>query len=217
MEGVVEGAVGMVPVVGSPIASLLAVAMGWSLGKRTNAWLDELAETVEEMRKRLDGQPTVDELVNDDVFVDAVVNATRAAQGTHQKAKRDALRNGVYNSLGPDAPAVDEQVRFFRLIDEFSPAHLRLLRFLDDPSAVYESAGVEKPNLMMGGRSHLLEAVWPEFAGQRPWYDLLAADLERTHLVGASGLHVTMSGAGVWGSATSDLGKRFLTFITGSS
>jgi hypothetical protein len=67
------------------------------------------------------------------VFVDAVVNATRAAQATHQSEKLDALRNGVLHSLDEDAPTLDEQARFFRLVEQLTPAHLRMLRFLNDP------------------------------------------------------------------------------------
>ena len=41
--------------------------------------------------------------------------------------KFDALGNGVLGSIGPFAPSREEQTRFFRLVDQFSVAHLRLL------------------------------------------------------------------------------------------
>jgi hypothetical protein len=144
------------------------------------------------------------------------MNATRAAQSTHQQEKLDALRNGIVHSLGPDAPSVDEQARFFRLIEQFTPPHLRLLALLDDPAAVYEAAGITRQEFSMGGRSHIVEEL-PEFAGQRDWYDLLDRDLASTSLTRHGGLHVTMTGGGMWESATSALGKRFLAFISSDS
>jgi hypothetical protein len=67
---------------------------------------------------------------------------------------------------------------------------------------------------MMGGRSQLLEQSMPEFTGRRDWYDLLTGDLASASLlVGGGGLHVTMTGSGLWESSTSALGKRFLGFI----
>jgi hypothetical protein len=142
-----------------------------------------------------------------------VINATRAAQATHQQEKLDALRNGVLNSLGPDAPALDEQSRFFRLVEEFGVAHLTMLTFLHDPAGWFDTHGLEKQTYMMGGRGHLLEAAIPEFRDNRSWYDLLARDLDTAALT-QSNLHITMSGSGMWQSCTTPLGARFLAFIT---
>jgi hypothetical protein len=119
----------------------------------------------------------------------------------------------VLNTLGPDAPTLDEQARFFRLVEQFTPAHLRLLAFLDDPGAVFDAAGLARPVSMMGGRDSLLEQGVPEFAGRRDWYDLLHSDVTAAGLTDGSGLHVTMTGDGRWHPATSELGGRFLAFI----
>jgi hypothetical protein len=45
----------MVPVVGSPLAIAFALAMGWTYNRRMTAWLDELAEAVDELQERTDG------------------------------------------------------------------------------------------------------------------------------------------------------------------
>lgn len=210
-EALIEGSAGMVPVVGNPLAVAFAVALGWSYSRRMNSWLEELAIAVTELQEK-SGVCDYDELAENEAFVDAVVAATRASQATHDAAKLAALRNGVLNTLTPEAPAVDEQARFFRLVEQFTPSHLRLLRFLDDPGEFFDSLGIERPNLYMGGRSGLLEAL-PEFAGRRDWYDLLNADLAAAALTNHGGLHVTQTGASLWQPATSVLGKRFLAFI----
>lgn len=212
-EAAIEASAGMVPVVGSPLAVAFAVAMGWTYNRRMQAWLGELAAAVTELQERSDGL-SFDDLAQDEVFVDAVVNATRAAQATHDDEKLKALRNGVLNSISPDAPVVDEQHRFFRLIEQFTPAHLKLLSFLDDPGAALDRAGVPRPSLLAGGRGHLLEKAIPEFAGRRDWYDLLMSDLTAAGLHNGSGLHAVMTGQGVYAPSLSPLGERFLTFVT---
>lgn len=211
VEAVVEGAARIVPVAGGPLAVAFALAMGWTYNRRMTQWLDDLADAVSDLQERTDGL-SFQTLANDEGFVDAVVAATRAAQATHLDDKLQALRNGVLNSLGPDAPSLDEQARFFRLVDQFSPAHLRLLAFLDDPGHFFDEAEMPRPDFTMGGRSSLLEKL-PEFNGKREWYDLLSSDLASSGLTNHGGLHVTQTGGSLWQSGTSPIGKRFLAFI----
>jgi hypothetical protein len=65
----------------------------------------------------------------------------------------------------------------------------------------------------MGGRMSLIEAL-PEFAGRpREWIDLVAGDLASAALTNHGGLHVIRTGASLWQSATSPLGRRFLAFV----
>lgn len=212
-ETAVESAVGMVPIVGSPLARSFAIAMGWTYNRRMQQWLEDLADEVSKLQARTEGL-AFDDLANDEVFVDAVVNATRAAQATHQDEKLEALRNGVLHSLGADSPTIDEQSRFFRLVEQFTPAHMRLLAFLHDPGAIFDEAGIARPNLTMGGRSQLLEQALSEFKGRRDWYDLLTLDVTAAQLTNGGDLHVTQTGGSLWEPATSALGERFLKFIS---
>jgi hypothetical protein len=127
VEKAVEGGVGMVPIAGSPAAVAFAHWLGRARDRRMDEWLANVAEAINELQDTTDGWPAFEDLAEDDVFLDAVVNATRAAQATHRAEKFDALGNGVLGSIGPFAPSREEQTRFFRLVDQFSVAHLRLL------------------------------------------------------------------------------------------
>lgn len=212
LERTVEAGAGMVPIIGGPLAVALTVAMGWTYNRRMAEWMEDLAQAVTDLQERTD-HLSFEELAQDEDFVDAVVAATRAAQATRAQQKLDALRNGVLNALGPDAPSQDEQARFFRLVEQFTPAHLRMMTFLDDPGAVFDAMDLPRPNLLSAGRSALLE-VMPEFTGRRDWYDLLDRDLAAASLTNHGGLHAMQSGASLWNSATSTLGKRFLAFVS---
>lgn len=102
--------------------------MGHMYGRRMSAWLDDLAEVVNELQAR--ESVSLEELIGDEAFADAVVAASRAAQATHSDDKLLALKNGLRHSVGEEAPELDEQARFFRLVDEFTPSHLRVLKGL---------------------------------------------------------------------------------------
>ena len=212
VEKVVEGGVSMIPIAGGPAAVAFAYAVGQAHNRRMQSWLASLADAVSDLQTSQGGL-NINTLAEDDRFIDAVVSATRAAQATHDEDKLAALRNGVLNTLGPNAPTDDEQLRFFRFVEQLSPAHLRLLHYLHDPGAVFDKAGITRPNYISGGRGTLLEDGMPEFHGQREWYDLLFQDLSTAGLTNGS-LKGMQSGASLWQPATSPLGDRFLTFVS---
>jgi hypothetical protein len=181
-----------------------------SFNRRMDAWLADLAEAVSGLEDQLE------DLATDEVFIDAVVNASREAQATHQQENLEALRNGVLNSIAPDAPNIDEQARFFRLVGELSVAHLRLLRFLKNPGEEFDRAGQPRPKYSMVSMSQLLEEAIPTFDGQREWYDLLMSDLANAQLVRGdrNTLHTTTTGGVLTSQLTTGLGGRFLAFIS---
>ncbi len=213
-EAAVVGGVGAVPVVGSPLAAAFALALGWSYNRRMTAWLEDLAEAVDELQQQ--GTATLEDLVDDDVFLDAVALATRAAQATHQQEKLAALRNGVLHSVGPDAPRVDEQARFFRLLDELGPAHLLLLELFADPPGFYAARGIPMERSgFSSNRSQLIERGIPEMQGRSDWYALLFADLTAAAMLNGS-LGGMLSADGMWQPIATPLGQRFLAFISGA-
>ena len=207
-EKVIEGAVSMVPVIGGPLALVFATAVGWSLSRRTDQWLTELAKEVERLGLAFD------ELADEPAFVDAVVTATRAAQATHQEEKLRALRNGVLHSVGPEAPEFDEQARFFRLVEHFSPSHLELLTLFADPPGFYAARGIEaRSSGLSSNRSELIEGGIAGMAGKRDWYGLLFTDLAAAQLLSGT-LGGTMSADGMWQPIATPLAQRFLAFVS---
>jgi hypothetical protein len=131
-------------VVGSALAVTFVTALGWRLEQRREKWFTELAEGLEELRQRV-GDFTLEALLGNDLFTDAAVTATRTAEHTHQAEKIEALRNAVLNSVDPDAPDADTQEIILNLIDRFTPSHLRLVTFWDDPPAWFASHGIPQP------------------------------------------------------------------------
>ncbi|GLY20018.1 hypothetical protein Kisp01_70320 [Kineosporia sp. NBRC 101677] len=208
-KAVAEAAIGSIPLIGGPLAVALQYALGYRLADRQEAWLNDLAAKVDLLMPGLDWQ----ELVDEPPFVDAVVQATRAAAATSEQAKRQALRNGVLHVALGDAPTVDEQARFFRLVDEFTVAHMLLLDFFSEPRRAFADAGRAWPNFLSSSKKAVFkEMLSPSQARDDEWLDLIFADLERARLVNAS-FSAMSSAGGLEQSNTTPLGERFLAFI----
>jgi hypothetical protein len=213
VERIGEAAVGSVPLAGNALAVTLFTVLNWRLERRRDEWLTQLAEGVEELRERI-ADFDLETLAENDLFVDAVVTATRTIEHTHQEEKITALRNAVLNSVAPDAPDADTQAIFFSLVDRFTPSHLRLLTLWDDPPAWFSSHGLAPPqDVMAGSRTLTVEAGLPEMRGRKDFYGLIASELGAAGMLTAS-LSGMVTAPALMDRLTTDLGRQFVRFIS---
>jgi hypothetical protein len=102
---------------------------------------------------------------------------------------------------------------FLQFVDNFTSWHLRILKFFDDPQEWGKQHSVKFQELMAGALTNILNDAFPELGGRREFYDQVVRDLNTRGLLGIDSLHTTMTGRGLFGSRTTDLGKQFLKFI----
>lgn len=214
VERVTEAALGSVPLVGNALAVTFVTAFGWRLEERREKWFTQLAEGVEELRLRVDGL-NLEDLADNDLFVDAVVNATRTVEHTHQAEKIDALRNAVLNSVAPDAPDADTQTIIMNLIDRFTPSHLRLATLWDDPPGWFASHGIPQPQAaFITSRTVTVEAGLPEMQGRQDFYLLVANELSSAGLLTVATLKGNVQPPSLMSRLTTDFGRQFVRFIS---
>ena len=213
VERVAEAGLGSVPVLGNALAVTFVTAISWRLNQRREEWFTQLAEGVEELRQRFDGL-NLEDLPDNDLFVDAVVSATRTIEHTHQAEKIEALRNAVLNSIASDAPDADTQAIILNLIDQFTPSHLRLVTLWDDPPAWFASHDLPQPT---GGfatsRTVTVEAGLPEMRGRKDFYLLIANELAASGMLNAS-LTGMVQPPSLMSRLTTDFGRQFVRFIS---
>ncbi len=206
--------VSVVPAAGGPLQVAFENIFSSPIEKRKQAWLEQLAEVVTEIQKRVK-EITPEKLAQNEAFVTVAMQASQVAVRNHQQAKLEALRNAVLNSALPNPPQEDEQMIFLRLIDQLTPWHLRVLSLLNNPVEWMERNKVAYPGWGMGGVSTVIEHRLPDLRGQRDTYDQIVRDLQGEGLVGQGQFtHLTMTGSGMVESRTTDRGKRFIKFIT---
>lgn len=130
--------------------------------------------------------------------------------------KLKILREAVADPSRPHPPDDSLREMFAGWAERFTVWHVRLLALLDDPGAWFAARNRPFPAPSVGSLSGLVTDAFPQLRGHRDFYDLVAKDLWLAGLVNTDGLHTTMSGSGVAASRTTELGKRFLRFVTES-
>lgn len=203
-------AISAIPLVGGAFSIAFQEVMGRAYKEQLNVWLNSLANGLEELIERVDGL-TLDNLAENENFLDAVSAATFVATRTRKKEKIEALRNAVLNTAMNHSMEADKQGIFLQMIAELTPSHLLLLELLDNPPRYFERVGVEWPNIMFGGRSALVELVFPLWTSE--YYGQLVRQLRNNGLVSVDSLQGIVTGEGLTSRVTSNLGKEFLAFI----
>lgn len=126
---IIKIALAGVPLVGGPATELLGLLAGTVADRRDNWLRNEIAKVWEEIHTlRSDLEP--EQLAKDPQFVTAVVRATQVAVGTHKQEKLQMLRIALRRIGLGSAPGDDLQEIYFRLIDELTPSHVHVLKFL---------------------------------------------------------------------------------------
>lgn len=122
------------PAAAGPEGALMAPAAGgflqWIFDQpwkdRTAAWLDEIESSL----RRLEAQVSdfkLESLREDDRVLTLLAATSRAAVATHQKVKRDALRNLLINSILAPNPDEDLELSILAIVERLTPSHLAVL------------------------------------------------------------------------------------------
>lgn len=127
----IEGAAGMVPIVGGFLQSAVGATLSATEQRNLESWLHDLATIVDQLHAR-EGR-TTDQILGDPVFYEAVHRVTREAMGTMRPEKLEMLRQALRNSgsWSPIDPAMQRLV--LRTLDDLEPEHVRLLAFFVYP------------------------------------------------------------------------------------
>jgi hypothetical protein len=213
VHSAVRAAASAIPVIGGPAAELFNAIVAPPLERRREAWLERVADGVRELQDRVEGL-TPESLSANEVFVTSLLHATQIAGRTHEDEKLEALRNAVVSSALPGAPDEALQQMFLNYVDDFTPWHLHILNFFDDPGEWMRRKGVPLPGWQAGAPASVLEHCMPELAGRRGFYDTILASLEQRGLLGSGGIHTMTSGPGLFSSRTTTIGKEFLHFVS---
>lgn len=196
---------------GIPASELFASIVAPPIERRRNEWMEQVGSALQDLEKSRG--IVLEELGENDAFVDVVFQATKAALCCSHEEKRRALQNAILNSALPGTVDPDLQYLFVSYIDRFSGWHLRILKLFNNPEEWFVKHDIQPPRLSLGALSHLIENVFPALAGQREFYDLVWNDLNGAAFVDTDNLHVTMSGGGLVAGRTTEIGKLFLLFI----
>lgn len=202
--GLISAATNLVVPVGSVGAELYKIVIQSGFDRRVGEWREEVAAAIIELRDKFGQLP--EDLEKNEGLLDAVARAGVAAMKDHRREKWEMLHNALVNAALPNAPTDDLQQMFFRLVDEFSQTHVRMLRLL--------SGRVEDAYLNLGD---FMSKNLPQPTPEQTIIRIFLGDLDAKSVVEVPprGGHITDNVRGEI-SAT-DLGRDFLRFITAPS
>jgi hypothetical protein len=203
--------IGSIPLVGEAATELLNMLVTPPLEKRRREWMESVGEALRALEH--EGCVRLEDLQTNDVFIDTVMHASQTAVRNNQQEKIDALRNAVLNAALPNPPEESIQQIFLNYVDTFTVWHLRILRLFDDPKRWFKENG-RQSEFSVGSLSVVLIAAFPELDGRRYFNDLIVKDLYSTGLLGVETLYTMMSGSGLLAGRSTDIGKKFINFIT---
>ena len=206
---VIRGGLGAIPTAGGPLSVLYETVFSAPLDKRREQWLITLRVIVEELCSKVK-ELSPEKLSQNETFVTVCLHASNIAIRTHQEEKLNALRNAVFNTVKDADVDENKKLIFVRLIDVFTPLHLKVLVFLSNPGAILNelhSRNHTSTQTYYGGMRGIWEAAHPEYRGSDALIDIVMRDIY------ASGLSFRQEMAGYSDPLLSKLGIEFLSFI----
>jgi hypothetical protein len=161
--------------IGGPSVELFAAIFASPMEKRRDRWIAELYGRLIVLEQSLE------DLANNEVLISAFIQSSQVAMKTHQQEKLDALRNAVVNvALDID---IDESIQQWCIsqIEFFTPTHIRLLVFLDNPE---EFMRLRYPNLSATNAfSSEPEDIFPGLGNSVEFYNQVYQDLQSLGLL----------------------------------
>lgn len=215
--GLTKAVLSVVPAAGE-IFSLLVVP---PIQQRWEQWMKSVAEELSHIREKFDGFE-IRELARNEEFITTLLSATQIAVRNHDRDKIGALRNAVINcAIGPGIDS-DRQAIFLGYIDELTPLHLRVLKYLDAPKLWHSQQGTSFPeenfdfNIFI--HKDLPELQGPEGLGEKVIEDLIAKRLISVEINQPARVYEDPEDKRLMdhaerSSKTTLLGKKFLKFI----
>ena len=208
---IVKAGLGLIPVVGSASAELFTALITPPLEKRRDEWMTQVGERLQELAEQ--GRINLDDLQNDDGFIDLLMNASQAAIRNSQEEKKEALLNAVTNAALKLSPEEALQQVFVRWIDDFTVWHLRLLSLFQNPTEWGKRHKKQFASHGTHSLSLILEEAYPELKEERKLYEIVWRDLYQQGLFNTDKLNTIMTGGGLSQRRTTDAGNEFLLFI----
>lgn len=207
-----KGVLGAIPVVGSFAAEVFGLLVIPPLDKRRAEWMNEMAQKLKDLeeRKKIDFK----ELQNNDQFIDVVLQATTYALKTSEKEKITAFQNAITNTAVGVTPDKTISQIFLNQLDSFTVWHIKILKFIDDPRLWFQKANRTPPSFMAGSLSNILFEAYPELKDENDMVGVIWNDLRIAGLHGTGDLNTIMSEDGTLSSRTTNLGKKFLDYIS---
>ena len=202
MTEMAEKVIGTVPGANLVAAVLSPHFLVPAINRRRDEWLKELADDFD----RLSEECNVENVVRNEAFISASIQATRIALATHQEEKRQYLRNALLNiALGKGPDELRQQI-FLNAIEAFAPAHVKALDAIRLGRVPWD-----EHKIPLGQRNYgsAIEIFTPELKGEPSLMKAVLADLRNRGFSNLDRADYPFPEGGL----VTNLGVEFLRFV----
>jgi hypothetical protein len=191
----------------APAAEIFSLMFASPIERRRDEFMEDVVWVIRETAARVDGlQP--EKLAQNEAFVSAMLQAARIAMSTHQRDKREYLRNALLNiALGRGLDEVKQQI-FLNAIEAFSPAHVKALDVIRGRKIPWDQNSVSLPQRDYGSA---IQVVVPELKGQDSLIQSVLTELRNRGFSNLSGPNSPFPQGAP--ATISNLGVEFLNFV----
>ncbi len=211
-HAIVKGIISAIPMAGGSLSVIFENIFTTPLDKRKKEWFQSLADAIEELTKKVD-DITPESLSKNEIFISVSMQATQIALRNHQQEKLNALKNAVKNSANPISIDENKVLMFTRIIDDMTPLHLKILKFLNNPNIIEQELQKRtSPNIRTnyGDNMNIWKEYYPELSSSRELIIQISKELYvKGFLNNENALHSL-------GKNTSNFADEFLDFISES-
>lgn len=212
LVGAIKVAAAALPWWAAPGVELAAHLFGTPIERRRDEFLDDFAWVVRETAAKVDDlQP--ENLSENEAFVSAAQQAARIAMSTHQREKREYLRNALLNIAIRREPSEEFQQIFLKAIEAFSVSHVKVLNVLWTGVTNLQAMGLWKASTPVGitDYAHAIGALHPELKSQDDLLRYIITDLRNWGMTNMGGPTDRFPAGG--SQAITNMGVRFLRFV----
>lgn len=209
---VARGIISNIPAIGGSLSVLFENIFTTPLDKRKKEWFESLANTINDLTNKVD-ELTPEKLSENELFVSVSMQATQIALRNHQQEKINALKNAVKNSAISISIDENKALMFTRIIDDMTPLHLLILKFLNNPNEVeqiLQNKTSSNIRYHYGSNMNIFKEYYPELNSSMGLINYVVKELHtKSFLHNDRALHSL-------GKMTSGLADEFLLFISDS-
>jgi len=139
-----------------------------------------------------------------------------AAESFTRLEKLETLRNAVLNTASVPFEENVQQV-FLNFVNELTPWHMKVLKFLDNPEEWLERSAIPVPKKALGTVLSVLFTAFPELEKRKTLAKQLLGDLSAKGLASDwESMNILTGRSRIFASHTTNFGKQFLEFIISS-
>ena len=204
----------LLPIAGETLSEIFQSIIKPPLERRRAKWEEDFVEVI----RMLDARGVnVDELFQDEAFVDNLLHVFSAAVKNSQDEKRKALKYGLLHCGLPNSLAEIKRHIFIRLIDDLGVFHIQLLQVLQNPLEWFRRQGRDASlHMHWNEEKDLLNAAFPGNLFDRELSMKLFRDIYQS---GLSSFDPSPEGVRYVSLAlaqpcTTELGNEFIAFIS---